>query len=133
MNNYWGARPDGSFIVGGSGSYRDKRELWERNFDDASLIESALPFAEQWAGKNLVGWEDAEMKIENAWTGIMGVSIAFSSFPPPSFLSSLFTLSLIFCHPFLNLTQNEAVVAVRATTGTHATQSRDTVSLGPNG
>ncbi|KAI0438557.1 FAD dependent oxidoreductase [Xylaria telfairii] len=72
MNNYWGARPDGSFIVGGSASYRNKRELWERNFDDASLIESALPFAEQWAGKNLVGWEDAEMKIENAWTGIMG-------------------------------------------------------------
>ncbi|KAI0416790.1 FAD dependent oxidoreductase [Xylaria grammica] len=72
MNNYWGARPDGSFIVGGAASYRDKRELWHRNFDDNSLIEPAVPFFEQWASKNLVGWEKAEMKIENVWTGIMG-------------------------------------------------------------
>ncbi|KAI3322981.1 FAD dependent oxidoreductase [Xylariaceae sp. AK1471] len=72
FDNYWGVRPDGSYIVGGSASYRDKRELWERNFDDASLIEPAIPFFERWAGKNLVGWEKAEMKIENVWTGIMG-------------------------------------------------------------
>ncbi|GAW25569.1 putative FAD dependent oxidoreductase superfamily protein [Rosellinia necatrix] len=72
MDSYWGARPDGSFIVGGAGSYRDKRELWERNFDDASLIEPAIPFFEQWAAKNLLGWEGAEVKIENVWTGIMG-------------------------------------------------------------
>ncbi|KAJ2986624.1 hypothetical protein NUW58_g4938 [Xylaria curta] len=72
MDNYWGTRPDGSFIVGGPGSYADKPELWARNFDDASLIEPAVPFFEQWAAKNLVGWEKAEMKIENVWTGIMG-------------------------------------------------------------
>ncbi|KAI0531934.1 FAD dependent oxidoreductase [Xylaria digitata] len=72
VDSYWGARPDGSFIVGGASSYRDKRELWHRNFDDASLIEPAVPFFEQWAGKNLVGWEKAEMKIENIWTGTMG-------------------------------------------------------------
>jgi glycine/D-amino acid oxidase-like deaminating enzyme len=75
MDNYWGVRPDGSYIVGGSKSYRDKRELWERNFDDASLIEPAIPFFEEWAGKNLVGWEKAETKIENVWTGIMGVRL----------------------------------------------------------
>ncbi|KAI0157577.1 FAD dependent oxidoreductase [Xylariaceae sp. FL1272] len=69
---YWGVRPDGSYIVGGAGSYRDKRELWERNFDDSTLIEPAIPFFEQWAGKNFVGWEDAETKIANVWTGIMG-------------------------------------------------------------
>ncbi|KAI0490854.1 FAD dependent oxidoreductase [Xylaria cf. heliscus] len=72
VDNYWGARPDGSFIVGGSGGYRDMPELWVANFDDASLIEPALRAVEQWAGKNLVGWEEVEMKIENAWTGIMG-------------------------------------------------------------
>ncbi|KAI8630190.1 FAD dependent oxidoreductase [Xylariaceae sp. FL1651] len=71
-DNYFGIRPDGSYIVGGAGSYIDKRELWERNFDDASLIEPAIPFFEQWAGKNLVGWEKTETKIENVWTGIMG-------------------------------------------------------------
>ncbi|KAI1108502.1 FAD dependent oxidoreductase [Nemania sp. NC0429] len=72
MDSYWGARPDGSFIVGGAGSYRDKPELWKGNFDDASLIEPAVPFFEQWASKNLVGWEDSETKVENVWTGIMG-------------------------------------------------------------
>ncbi|KAI1173996.1 FAD dependent oxidoreductase [Nemania sp. FL0916] len=72
MDSYWGARPDGSFIVGGAGSFRDKRELWYRNFDDASLIDPAVPFFQQWAGKNLVGWEDVAMKIEDVWTGIMG-------------------------------------------------------------
>ncbi|KAI1191380.1 FAD dependent oxidoreductase [Nemania serpens] len=72
MDSYWGARPDGSFIVGGNGSYRDKPELWKRNFDDASLIEPAVPFFEQWASKNLVGWENSETKVENVWTGIMG-------------------------------------------------------------
>lgn len=74
MDSYWGVRPDGSFIVGGAGSYRDKRELWDGNFDDASLIEPAVPYFEQWAPKNLLGWEKATMKIENVWTGIMGVS-----------------------------------------------------------
>lgn len=78
MDSYWGARPDGSFIVGGSGSYRDKPELWKGNFDDASLIEPAVPFFEQWASKNLVGWEHSETKVENVWTGIMGVSHSFS-------------------------------------------------------
>ncbi|KAI0104849.1 FAD dependent oxidoreductase [Nemania sp. FL0031] len=72
MDSYWGARPDGGFIVGGAGSYRDQPELWRGNFDDASLIEPAVPFFKQWARKNLVGWEDAEMVMKNVWTGIMG-------------------------------------------------------------
>ncbi|KAI1126037.1 FAD dependent oxidoreductase [Nemania abortiva] len=75
MDSYWGVRPDGSFIVGGAGSYRDKPELWRGNFDDASLIEPALPFFEQWAGRNLLGWEDAETKTDNVWTGIMGYTL----------------------------------------------------------
>ncbi|KAJ8132786.1 hypothetical protein O1611_g835 [Lasiodiplodia mahajangana] len=75
MDNYWGARPDGSFIVGGAGSYRDQPELWRGNFDDASLIEPAVPVFKQWASRNLVGWEDAEMKMENVWTGVMGYTL----------------------------------------------------------
>ncbi|KAI1284417.1 FAD dependent oxidoreductase [Xylaria sp. FL0933] len=72
MDSYWGVRPDGSYIVGGNGSYRYKPELWRNNFDDASLIEPAVPAFEKWANKNLLGWGEAEMKIENVWTGIMG-------------------------------------------------------------
>ncbi|KAI1422208.1 FAD dependent oxidoreductase [Xylaria sp. FL1777] len=71
-DSYWGARPDGSFIVGSPTSYRDKPELYRNNFDDASLIEPAIPFFQQWARNNFVGWERAETKIENVWTGIMG-------------------------------------------------------------
>ncbi|KAI0977514.1 FAD dependent oxidoreductase [Xylaria arbuscula] len=70
--SYWGVRPDGSFIVGGNGSYREQSELWRGNFDDSSLIEPAVPFFEQWASKNLVGWEEVETKVENVWTGVMG-------------------------------------------------------------
>ncbi|KAI0403673.1 hypothetical protein F4802DRAFT_598871 [Xylaria palmicola] len=33
--------------------------------DDASLIEPAVPFFQQWAGKNLVGWEGVDTRIEN--------------------------------------------------------------------
>ncbi|KAF2966727.1 hypothetical protein GQX73_g6829 [Xylaria multiplex] len=72
IHSYWGARPDGSFIVGGASSYRDKREFWYRNFDDSALIGPSIKFFAQWAGKSLVGWEEAEMKIENIWTGVMG-------------------------------------------------------------
>ncbi|TGJ80271.1 hypothetical protein E0Z10_g8491 [Xylaria hypoxylon] len=63
-------RNDGTFLT--ARRHVDKPELWRRNFDDASLIEPAVPFFEQWASKNLVDWEKAEMKIENVWTGIMG-------------------------------------------------------------
>ncbi|KAI1311505.1 FAD dependent oxidoreductase [Xylaria venustula] len=70
--SYWGVRPDGSFIVGGNGSYRERPELWRGNFDDSSLIEPAVPFFERWASGNLVGWGEVETKVENVWTGIMG-------------------------------------------------------------
>jgi len=77
VDSYWGARPDGSYIVGGATTYRNKRELWQRIYDDSSLIEPAIPFFEQWARRNFVGWEDSETKIANVWTGIMGVSFLF--------------------------------------------------------
>ncbi|KAI1816707.1 FAD dependent oxidoreductase [Poronia punctata] len=72
IDSYWGVRPDGSYIVGGAGSYRHRLELWHRVYDDSSLIEPAIPFFEQWAKENLVGWEGSETEIADVWTGIMG-------------------------------------------------------------
>ncbi|KAI0391254.1 FAD dependent oxidoreductase [Xylariaceae sp. FL0594] len=72
FDSYWGVRPDGSYIVGGATPYRNRRELWQGVYNDSSLIEPSVPFFEQWGRKNFVGWEDAETKVANVWTGIMG-------------------------------------------------------------
>ncbi|KAI1328861.1 FAD dependent oxidoreductase [Xylariaceae sp. FL0255] len=72
-DSYWGIRPDGSYIVGDMGrNWRSNREMWYGNFDDATLIEPAVPSFETWAARNLVGWEGVKMDIENIWSGIMG-------------------------------------------------------------
>lgn len=82
-DSYYGARgdADGSLIVGGGGSsYARDRGQWYRNFDDATLIEPAVPYFSGWAGRTLVGWEDGEGgqekagRVERVWTGIRGVS-----------------------------------------------------------
>ncbi|KAI1772827.1 FAD dependent oxidoreductase [Hypoxylon cercidicola] len=82
VDSYYGLRADGSFIVGGARSAYGHLDsgVWYRNFDDATLIQPAVPFFDGWAGRTFVGWEgegegkEAKAKVESVWTGIMGYS-----------------------------------------------------------
>ncbi|KAI1444840.1 FAD dependent oxidoreductase [Annulohypoxylon stygium] len=73
---YYGARLDGSLIIGGAKTtFNDqRRDLWYRNYDDSTLIEPAVPYFPVWPGKALAGWEEKEMQMSSVWTGIMGYS-----------------------------------------------------------
>lgn len=79
MDSYYGLRADGSLVVGGAKStyFYQKRSEWYRNYDDATLIEDAVPYFDGWAERTLDAWEGKEEKgkVDRVWTGIMGVSL----------------------------------------------------------
>ncbi|KAI1084130.1 FAD dependent oxidoreductase [Whalleya microplaca] len=83
LDSYYGLRPDDSLIVGGANAAfkYSHRDLWEGNFDDATLIQPAVPYFHGWAERTFVGWEEeaekekkekVKVKVEEIWTGIMG-------------------------------------------------------------
>lgn len=77
--DYHAIQPDGSLVVGGAFAPYRKHPIRYNNFDDSSLYEGRDGLFEGWAQKCFRGWEDADTKVANTWTGIMGVSVFRSS------------------------------------------------------
>ncbi|OTB06112.1 hypothetical protein M426DRAFT_259528 [Hypoxylon sp. CI-4A] len=75
-DSYYGARPDGSLIVGGGKStyWRQKRDEWYRNYDDSTLIGPAVPYLDGWAQRTFARWEGTPNQVDRIWSGIMGYS-----------------------------------------------------------
>ncbi|KAG9228436.1 FAD dependent oxidoreductase [Amylocarpus encephaloides] len=66
-------RQDGSIVVGGARSeFFHKREQWYNNPDDATLIEPAKHYFDNYMQTHFTGWEDSGAKVERLWTGVMG-------------------------------------------------------------
>jgi len=63
-------RPDGSIIVGGARSefFRDLKS-WYNSTDDASLIESASHYFDNYMQRHFHGWEDTGAYTDRVWTG----------------------------------------------------------------
>ncbi|KAI8959111.1 FAD dependent oxidoreductase [Daldinia sp. FL1419] len=75
VDSYYGVRKDGGFIVGGGKSaFVDEKDEWYRNYDDSTLIESTVPYFDNWAARTFTGWEGIGTETESIWTGIMGYS-----------------------------------------------------------
>ncbi|KAF4123827.1 Glycine/D-amino acid oxidase (deaminating) [Geosmithia morbida] len=68
-------RPDGSIIVGGGRrDYFHDLASWFNVSDDGSLIEEACHYFDGYMQRHFIGWEDADIRTDQIWTGIMGYS-----------------------------------------------------------
>lgn len=81
LHDYYGVRPDGSLLFGGAWrKLRGHEDEYLNVFDDSTLIPSTEGYFEGWAEETFRGWEGAGTKVDQTWTGIMGVSLLISNF-----------------------------------------------------
>lgn len=73
--DYLVPRPDGSIVVGGGRrDYFKSLDAWFDVDDDSTLIEPARHYFDGYMQRHFVGWEDADVRTDRVWTGIMGYS-----------------------------------------------------------
>lgn len=95
LYDYQIPRPDGSIIVGGGRhTFMHDLKQWYNVTDDGTLIEPAMShFEDGLMQKYYRGWEESGARLDQAWTGIMGVCCLVPNFPFPLSLRSMYRVT----------------------------------------